>query len=314
MNIKRISVVVPVKNGMDTLNDFIEGIKKQTLFEQTEILAIDSASNDGSVEFLSQFNFVKVVSIDPKTFNHGATRNLGVSRTHGEFILMTVQDAIWSDEYSLERMLAHFNDAEVMGVCGFQIVPHHEDKNPHEWFRPQSDVEAKSIQFKDKASFLALSPKKQRQFCGWDDVVAMYRKQALIDIPFQPLMFGEDMFWAKTALEKGFKLVYDYSIRVQHYHHQFPDYTYKRVLISKFFIFKCFNYLDTRTHNYKSYALVVYRNLKWKCSPKWILHNFKIIYNHRKATQTLIKAVKNNTVDDLEKKLAIDIPIGKQNS
>ena len=54
----------------------------------------------------------------------------------------------------------------------------------------------------------------------------------LVAHPFKPVMFGEDMFWAKEALENGYKLVYDTSSRVYHYHFQFPEYTYKRTLIS----------------------------------------------------------------------------------
>ncbi|MGJ8548653.1 glycosyltransferase family 2 protein [Winogradskyella wichelsiae] len=309
----KISIVVPIKNGMDTLPAFIEGIQKQTLFKQIEVVIIDSESTDNSVEFLSQFSFVKVVSIDPKTFNHGATRNLGVTHCNGEFVLMTVQDAWTTDAKFIERMVAHFKDPSVMGVCGQQVVPHEKDKNPHEWFRPQSKGSAKKVEFKTKEAFLALSPKEQRQSCGWDDVVAMYRKQALLDLPFEPLVFGEDMLWAKMALEKGYALVYDTTVRVFHYHFQFPKYTYKRVLISKFFIYKCFNYFDDRTFSYKDYALVVYRNFKWKCAPKWIKHNFNLIANHRKATSTLATAIKKNKIEALERELAINIPQGTTN-
>ncbi|TXD81360.1 glycosyltransferase family 2 protein [Subsaximicrobium wynnwilliamsii] len=310
----KVSIVVPVKNGMDTLPKLMEGIQNQTCFEDCEVVVIDSGSTDNSIDFLSQFNFVKLISIDPTTFNHGATRNLGVSHANGEFVVMTVQDALPTDELWLEKMLSHFKDETIAAVCGQQAVPHHANKNPHEWFRPQSEAKAKKIHFKSKQEFLNLSPKEQRAACGWDDVNAMYRKQALLDLPFQPLVFGEDMLWAKMALEKGNALVYDASARVYHYHFQFPEYTYKRTLIAKFFIFKCFNYLDTRTYSFKSYALVVFRNFKWKCAPKWILHNFNIIRNHRKATHFLINAINNNTVEVLEKELAIKIPIGQQHT
>ena len=311
-NIK-ISIVVPVKNGMDTLSRFIEGIQIQSLLKEIEVVIIDSGSDDGSVEYLNAIDFVNVVSIDPKTFNHGATRNLGVTHCKGEFVLMTVQDAWTTDTTLIERMVSHFTDRSVMGVCGQQIVPHDKDKNPHEWFRPQSQGKSKKVEFKTKHSFSDLTPKEQRKACGWDDVIAMYRKKALLELPFQPLVFGEDMLWAKMALEKGYALIYDTTARVCHYHFQFPAYTYKRVLISKFFIFKCFNYFDDRTYNYKSYVLVVYRNFKWKCSLKWIMHNFNIISNYRKATQKLAHAIKNNQIDSLESELSLNIPIGKQN-
>jgi rhamnosyltransferase len=313
MGTKKISIIVPVKNGMSTLPHFIEGVKKQTRFNETEVIVIDSGSTDASVEFLEKFDFVKIVSIDPKTFNHGATRNLGVSHCKGEFVLMTVQDATPVNELWLESMVNHFKDKAVMGGWGQQVVPHHKDKNPHEWFRPQSKGSVKNVQFKDKAKFINLTPAEQKKLCGWDDVNAMYRKRALIELPFEPLVYGEDMFWAKMALELGYKLVYDYSIRVYHYHFQFPKYTYKRILISKFFTYTCFNFSDARTYSLKNYLIIVFRNFKWGYHMKWIWHNFKIIYSHRKATKVFIKNVKNNTLEALEKELAIQIPIGKQN-
>ncbi len=310
----KISIVIPVKNGMDTLPQTIEGIQKQTLFSDCEVVIIDSGSTDGSVEYLRKFKFVHIVGIDPKTFNHGATRNLGVQHTRGEFVVMTVQDAVASDEFWLETMIKHFTDETVAGVCGQQIVPHHPDKNPHEWFRPQSKPTVKTVQFKSEADFNNLSPQDKRTACGWDDVNVMYRKRVLNQIPFETVSFGEDMLWAKAALQQGHKLVYDYAARVNHYHFQFPDYTYKRVLISNLFIYKNFGLLRSKIYTIKDYALVAYRTFKWGLHPKWIKHNFYILTQHNKATKTLLDALKNNTLPDLEKSLALNVPMGKQNT
>lgn len=227
-------------------------------------------------------------------------------------MVMTVQDAIATDAKWLETMVAHFKDSEVAGVCGQQIVPHHPDKNPHEWFRPQSKSRPKTVQFKDKEQFQALSSKGQRALCGWDDVNAMYRKSVLEKIPFAPLAFGEDMYWAKQALEVGYKLVYDSSARVAHYHFQYPEYTYRRTLITSIFIYKCFGYARSSAYGLKDYALVVFRNFKWGCEPKWIFHNFSIIYQHRKATRALFKAIKHKVTDKLEEELSINVPMGIQ--
>lgn len=310
----KISIVIPVKNGSTTIADCLNAIRNQTIYKECEIIIIDSGSTDGTLEFLKQYDDVKVISIDPKTFNHGATRNLGVQHAQGEFVVMTVQDAVAADNYWLEKMLRHFEDNEVAGVCGQQIVPHDLDKNPHEWFRPQSEPEVKSVQFKDINSFYKLSAAEKRSICGWDDVNAMYRKERLKEIPFESFIFGEDMFWAKTALEKAYKLVYDHSARVNHYHFQFPEYTYRRVLISKVFIYKSLGYSGVQTYAIKDYLLVIYRNFKWKCHLKWMWHNFNIIYYHRKATRAFLKAVRNNKIKDLEQKFALNIPIGKQNN
>lgn len=297
---------------MDTLENLISGIQKQTQFENCEVVVIDSGSTDGSVEFLSQFSFVRIIPIDPKTFNHGATRNFGVSQALGDFILMTVQDAQPADAFWIETMLAHFKVEAVSGVCGQQVVAHEDDKNPHEWFRPQSEPTPKIVHFK-KGDFIKLTPKEQRSFCGWDDVNAMYRKDALLEIPFETTAYGEDMLWAKAALEKGHTLVYEYAAKVYHYHFQFPEYTYRRVLISKVFTYLAFGYARPQAYNMKAYAMVVLRNIKWKLHPKWISHNWKIIYNNRKATYDFFDSIENNRIHELEKELALNVPMGIQN-
>lgn len=307
-----ISIVIPVKDGMDTLPQAIEGIQKQTLFSDCEVVVVDSGSTDGSVAFLEQFSFVRVINIDPKTFNHGATRNLGVKHTLGVFVVMTVQDAVASDEFWLETMLKHFKDDAVAGVCGQQIVPHHSNKNPHEWFRPQSDPQIKTVQFKNKVEFSSLSPQEKRNACGWDDVNAMYRKSVMEQMPFETVAFGEDMLWAKAVLEQGHKLIYDYAVRVNHYHFQSPDYTYRRTLIANVFIYKCFGLVRRRFNTVKDYVLIVYRNFKWGIHPKWIYHNFQILRSQNKATRTLLNALQNNMLPDLEHSLALNVPIGKQ--
>ncbi len=307
-----ISVVIPVKNGSATIARCLDAIMDQNIYDQTEVIIIDSGSTDGTLEVLENYD-VKIIQIDPQSFNHGATRNLGVQHALGEFVAMTVQDAIATNDIWLETMLAHFKDPEVAGVCGQQIVPHDPDKNPHEWFRPQSAPKAKYVQFRDRIKFDSLLPKEQHALCGWDDVNAMYRRKVLENIPFQPLAYGEDMLWAKQALEQGYKLVYDSAARVAHYHFQHPEYAYHRALISKLFTYKCFGYARPDPYTIKDYLLVVYRNFKWSCAPKWIFHNFGIIYHQRKATRKLFKAIRNNSIEMLVEELALNVPIGKQN-
>ena len=213
-----------------------------------------------------------------------------------------------------ENLLRHFDDEKVAGVCGQQIVPHDTNKNPHEWFRPQSTPTVKTVHFNSKEDFSKLSPTEKRSVCSWDDVNAMYRKKTIQEIPFKTVSFGEDMLWAKTALEEGYTLVYDYSARVSHYHFQFSDYAYRRRLISNVFIYKCFGLVRNKKWTFKDYALVVYRNFKWGLHPKWIWHNFSILANYNKATNTLLNAINNNTLPDLEHSLALDVPMGKQNT
>jgi rhamnosyltransferase len=227
---------------------------------------------------------------------------------------MTVQDAWTTDSLLLQRMLGHFEDPVLMGVCGQQIVPHIKGTNPHQWFRPQSAPSLEKVHFKNPNEFKALSPKEQRALCGWDNVIAMYRKTAMLQLPFEPLIFGEDMLWAKMALEKGWKIIYDSSFHVNHYHHSYLDYSYKRTLISKLFILKCFDYFDNRNNGFKQFLLVIFRNIKLRCDIKWIFYNWKIMYQYNLATSFLLKCHTKNTIEKLEMEFKLNVPIGKTNS
>ena len=70
-----ISVIIPVKNGTPWLDACLQAIINQTLFDQTEIIVIDSGSTDGTLELLKKYP-VTVYSIHPSEFNHGLTRNI----------------------------------------------------------------------------------------------------------------------------------------------------------------------------------------------------------------------------------------------
>lgn len=307
----KFSIIIPVKNGIKTLPALLAGIESQTEYNNSEIIIIDSGSQDGSIEFLNRKD-VNLIQIKPEAFNHGATRNLGVSHARGEFVFFSVQDAYVEDPELFEKMVAYFEDPQVAGVCGQQIVPHDKDKNPHEWFRPFSSPQPRRIRFNNEDEFWSLAPKVKREICAWDNVISMYRKEILLRLPFEPVVFGEDMLWGKAALLSGYTLIYDYSARVNHYHYHYPEYTYRRTLISNLFIYKNFGWLRSNLFGLRDFLLIIYRNMKWKCHPKWILHNVNILKYKNKATKDLIFAVKTSRIMELEESLSLHIPIGKQ--
>jgi len=275
-----ISVVIPVKNGEQTIASCLNGIFQQTLKDQLEVIVIDSGSTDKTIDIVKQFP-VRIKHIAPHEFNHGDTRNLGIQLSKGEFVLMTVQDATPVDERWIETLYSNFVDDDIVGVCGQQVVPHHADKNPLQWFKPVSEAEIICHQFSDPKKFTELSGKEQRQYCNWDDVTAMYRKSIFENIPFRRIMFSEDTLWAQDALVAGYKIAYDYKARVYHYHHQ----NYK-FYSKKNFIFLYLNYINFNFFSFPENALsyclkVFYRLSKERISMiekiKWTFYNMVLI-------------------------------------
>ncbi len=241
MNWPAISVVIPVKNEASKISACIDGILSQTI-PVKEIIVIDSGSTDGTVELLKNYQQVTLFQIQGSEFNHGETRNFGISMATSEFVLLTVGDARPFNKYWIEELLKGFTDDAVAGVCGQQVVPHEKDKNPAEWYHFFSEPVLTRYQF-TKDEFERLSPNDKKNVCSWDDVTAMYKRKVLLQVPFQKTSYSEDAIWAKDALLNGYAIVYNYNARVFHYHLEDADFTLKRTFTTMYFRYRHFGFL-----------------------------------------------------------------------
>lgn len=239
-----ISVVIPVRNEALKIRKCIEGILSQTV-AVGEIIVIDSGSTDGTLEILREYPVVRVIEINPSEFNHGETRNVGVRAARGEFVVLTVGDAIPYNERWIECLLDGFDSADVAGVCGQQVVSHEPGNNPLHWYRPIDAPSKTKYHFPD-GKFQELAPAEKLKACGWDDVTAMYRRSVLLEIPFQFTSFAEDAIWAKEALSAGYAIVYNAAARVYHHHHENRDFVFKRTLTTIYMRYKHFGYVYPR--------------------------------------------------------------------
>lgn len=225
-----VSLVIPVRNESKGIRACLDSWFSQSIPVE-EIVVIDSGSTDATLDIVKSYDKVHLVEIPGAEFNHGTTRNRAMQHVTGEFTLMTVGDGRAYDSTVLAGLLAGFDNDRVAGVCGHQAVPHDPDKNPVEWFRPQSESRKRTYSFSSPAEFDGLTPEKKKQAASWDDVIAMYRTSVLRDqIPYREVTYGEDPMWAVDALKAGHTLVYDPSARVCHYHLEDNEVTYRRAI------------------------------------------------------------------------------------
>jgi len=274
--IMSISVIIPVKNGASTLERCLKSICNQSR-KPDEIIVIDSASQDNSRQIALQFG-AKVIDIRPEEFDHGLTRNLGVQRATSNLVYLTVQDA-WIDDDSLfQRMAAHFDDPEVMAVTGHQAVPHEKDKNPVRWYHRYSDYNTEVRQLTSGVHLKGVSQREQMKLISWDNVVAMYRRDALLQLPFVQTEMSEDWMWSYQALERGWKLLRDSSLVVYHYHHHTYAYTFNTTYSVNYHFQKFFGFRPELPPVIKPFIQAVYhlfRNKELSLREKiyWSGHN-----------------------------------------
>ncbi|KAA3622611.1 MAG: glycosyltransferase [Proteobacteria bacterium] len=121
MSQESASVVIPVRNGADTIGACVESIldSDQRPYE-TEILVVDNGSTDRTRRILDRFGDAIRVLYEPVR-GASAARNLGVRHARHEFIAFTDADCEVRDNW-LTHLLPSLSDVNV-GAVGGAIVP-----------------------------------------------------------------------------------------------------------------------------------------------------------------------------------------------
>jgi len=106
---KKVSVIVPVYNSSEYLEDCLKSLLNQTL-EDIEIIAIDDCSLDDSLDILRKYerNYPDklIVKHNDKNIGQGATRNIGMKFASGEYI-----GFLDSDDYVSLKMYENMYEA-----------------------------------------------------------------------------------------------------------------------------------------------------------------------------------------------------------
>src|SRR5204863_6859983 len=114
-------IVLPTRNSAATLPAVLDAIGRQRDDFPFEVIAIDSASTDGSADLLHR-RVDRVISIAADVFNHGLTRNLGIGQARGELVVLLVQDAVPASPLWLAGLTAPlFVDERVAGTFARQL-------------------------------------------------------------------------------------------------------------------------------------------------------------------------------------------------
>lgn len=238
-------MVIPVKNGADTLAECLEGVFSQKIDCDLEVLAVDSGSTDASLDILGAFP-VRVLSIPPEDFSHGDTRNLGAAETDGDLIAFTVQDALPADGMWLHNLVRNLVRDERAAGAFSRIVPR-PTCGPLVERGVKGDLnfgsERIEMSYPDGNAPDDWDPLTHRIRANFNDVSSVVRRSAWERIPFQRTPFGEDIVWSDSALRAGYKIIFDPESVVIHSHEYRPASIYPRTHIDGWFNRAYFNRL-----------------------------------------------------------------------
>ena len=164
---------------------------------------------------------IRLYQIKPYEFNHGLTRNFGVSMAKGKYVVLMTQDAVPYDNHWLAKMVKTIDsDENIAGVYSKQMPYKDADALMHVIASKSftSEDKRRESNIRDMEEYHKLIPEEKHRFCNFDNVSSCIRKLIWEKYPFSKTGFGEDIEWAKRVLAAGYKIIYEPDSIVYHSH------------------------------------------------------------------------------------------------
>ena len=222
-----VDVIIPVYKPTEYLLSLFVKLSKQTVLPN-KVIVINTGREYwdkffGSFDILKKYPFIELHHIEPKDFDHGNTRNMGVKLSNAEHFLMMTDDSVPEDEYLIERMLTAFDDKNV-AMCYARQLPHKGCRAIEKYTRQfnyppvsmtkkKADIESMGI----KAFFAS-------------NVCCMYSREIFDKLLgfTKKTIFNEDMIFARRAIDEGYYIRYEAGAKVRHSHNYSGKEYFKR--------------------------------------------------------------------------------------
>ena len=227
-----VSLIIPTQNGGEMFRLCLQAIRAQDYPAEVQLLVVDSGSNDGT-DLLAESFGAQVVRIQKSDFHHSRTRQMALQHARHDFVVYFVQDAVPENATWMQHMVGALLRNPSAVACYGRQEPHSDADlyarfesllhNRYLGDKPRLQSPPPPGIIEDYAAALYR--------CRFDNVCAIYRRAALNDCPFPDVPFGEDMAWAKSALDRGWSVAFEPAVRVRHSHNRPPEYRRRRSFV-----------------------------------------------------------------------------------
>jgi len=201
-----VSINLLTYNARPYIKDCLNSVLRQT-HPHIEILVIDNASFDGTVNYLKQVGSLAPnlrVIFNQQNLGFAAGHNQGIEESQGEFILCLNQDVVLDKDFvkrAIEILEKYGQVAAVQGkllrmplfskiidTTGLVML-----KNRRIIARGQGQI--------DRGQF-----EKIEEIFGADGAVPIYRRKALVDVKIKKEYFDEDFFCYKEDVDLAWRM------------------------------------------------------------------------------------------------------------
>ncbi len=225
-----ISIIIVNYNVKEFLLNLIDSINKAAKGISSEIIVVDNASEDGSVEAIEK-NYPGVILIKNKeNLGFGKANNIGLERASGRYLLLINPDTIVKED-TLRKMISFFEEHPDAGMAGCKVL------NPNGTLQLacRRSFPGPWTSFTKVTGLSALFP-KSKLFARYNltyldenqtyevDAISgsfmmikreAYEKTGGFDPQF--FMYGEDLDLCYRIQQNGYKVYYFHGTEIIHY-------------------------------------------------------------------------------------------------
>ena len=215
-----LSIIIPNYNGEALLSQFLPSVV--TAMDQavapTELIVVDDASTDGSLEILKRFPLARVVA---RETNGGFSKacNTGIAEAKGKILLLLNSDVKLEPDF-LTHYRHHFDDPAL-----FALTPNAFDHSTGRaldggkmgFWRHGAPRTTKNYYEKEAGELFPHPPYPSFSVMGAYFFCDAEKMRALegFDALFSPFLF-EDIDLSYRALKRGWGIVYEPKLRAHH--------------------------------------------------------------------------------------------------
>lgn len=225
-----VSIIIVNYNTKELLKQTIESVINNTKGLEYEIIVVDNASVDGSIELIKN-EFKDVLLIENKNnLGFSKANNIGIKKSNGKYVLLLNSDTVVLDK-TIKICFDYMEENIDIGALGCKVVLN-DGRLDHACKRGFPTPSA-SLYYMLKLNKFFPKSKKFGQYTmsyvGEDEIsevdslmgaFMMVRKDVidkigLLDEDF--FMYGEDIDWCFRIKEAGYKVVYFPKAKIIHY-------------------------------------------------------------------------------------------------
>ena len=225
-----LSIIIVNYNVKEFLQNLIHSIKKAGTNLSYEIIIVDNASDDGSVELLKdKFPEVKLIA-NQQNLGFSRANNLGLSIAKGKYLLLLNPDTLVGED-TFEKMISFFESNPEAGLAGCKILNPDGTLQlacrrlfPGPW-TSFCKVTGLSSLFPNSKLFARynLTYLDENQTYEVDAISGsfmmikreVYENVGGLDEEF--FMYGEDLDWCYRIQKSGYKVFYVHNSQIIHY-------------------------------------------------------------------------------------------------